>query len=109
MKQTVTFYTFKEAFQEKRPQNFTFDGLWELWKYLAEFEESSGRELELDVVGLCIDFQEESWKSIASNYSIDLDDAEDDDEKYEAVKAYLEIKGALVGEVAGGSFVYRDH
>ena len=109
MKQTVTFYTFKEAFQEKRPQNFTFDGLWELWQYLAEYEESTGEEIELDVIGLCCEYSEETWQTIASAYDIDLSDKEEADDKYDAVKDYLENEGVFVGEVAGGSFVYRQH
>lgn len=107
MKTTVYFYDFKHAFESIRPDNFSREGLEVLWDYLEEYEDSTGEELELDVIALCCDFSEDTWENIASDYRIDLDGCEDDDdEKKEAVKEYLEDQGALVGEVSGG-FVYR--
>ena len=107
MKQTVDFYDFQRAFEQCRPDNFSRQGLGVLWDYLEQYEEDCGEELELDVVALCCDFSEDSWQNIADNYRIDLEDCEDDDEKEEAVREYLEDEGALVGAVSGG-FVYRD-
>lgn len=107
MKQTVNLYEFRRAFEQCRPDNFSREGLSVLWNYLEEYEDSTGVELELDVIALCCDFSEDSTEAIAENYSIDLDDCEDEDEKAEAVREYLEDEGALIGEVAGG-FVYRN-
>jgi hypothetical protein len=107
MKQTVDFYDFKRSFEQCRPDNFSRQGLGVLWDYLEQYEEDCGEELELDVVALCCDFSEDSWENIADNYRIDLEECEDEDEKEEAVREYLEDQGALVGVVAGG-FVYRD-
>lgn len=106
MKSTVDFYEFRSAFERIRPDNFSREGLSVLWDYLEQYEDDCGVELELDVIGLCCDFNEDTWESIANDYRIDLDECEDDEEKAEAVREYLENEGALVGDVAGG-FVYR--
>lgn len=107
MKQSVDCHDFHDAFKRIRPDNFSSEGLSVLWDYLEQYEDDCGVELELDVIGFCCDFSEDTWQNIADNYRIDLEDCEDDDEKEEAVREYLEDQGALVGAVSGG-FVYRD-
>ena len=56
MKQTVNFYTFQKAFQDLRPNSFSYEGLRALFEYIEETEESTGFEVELDVIALCCDF-----------------------------------------------------
>lgn len=106
MKTTVSLYEFRNAFNAIRPDNFSYDGLGVLFEYLEQYEQGMGEEIELDVIAICCDFSEDTWESIASDYRIDLSEFDDDDEKEEAVREYLEDNGALVGEVSGG-FVYR--
>ena len=53
MKQTINEYQFKEAFQSSRPNNFSYEGLTALYDYLEQYEEDTGQEIELDVIGLC--------------------------------------------------------
>lgn len=53
MKQTINFYDFQKAFQDLRPNNFTYYGLRALFEYLEDFEDSTGIEQELDVIELC--------------------------------------------------------
>jgi hypothetical protein len=107
MKQTVGFSEFQDAFTNLRPQNFSLQGLGVLWDYLEQYEEDCGTELELDVIGLCCDFSEDSTENIAAAYDIDLSDCEDEIEKEDRVREYLGENSVLVGEVEGG-FVYRD-
>ena len=107
MKTTVSLEDFRYAFKLARREDFSYHGLKELFNYLEEYEDSTGEEVELDVIALCCDFSEDTWQEIAQNYDIDLTDAELGGEKYEIVKEYLEDQGALVGEVEGG-FVYRN-
>lgn len=107
MKTTVSLYDFREAFRTcGRAEQFSYEGLEVLFDYLEQYEEDTGEELELDVVALCCDFYEDTVEAIAANYSIDLTDREDEDEKAEVVREYLEDNGAFVGAVTGG-FVYR--
>lgn len=106
MKTTVSLYDFRDAFQHLRPDNFTYEGLTALYEYFEQFEADTGEELELDVIAICCDFSEDTWQNIAENYSIDLDDCDDDEEKQEAVADYLTNQGAYVAHVGDG-FVYR--
>ena len=75
MKQTINFYDFQKAFQDLRPNSFTYEGLRALFGYIEETEESTGFEVELDVIALCCDFIEyASEEEYASEYSDDLED-----------------------------------
>lgn len=107
MKTTVSLEDFRYAFKLARREDFSYHGLKELFNYLEEYEDSTGEEVELDVIALCCDYSEDTWQEIAQNYDIDLTEAELGGEKYEIVREYLEDQGVLVGEVEGG-FVYRN-
>jgi predicted ArsR family transcriptional regulator len=107
MKQTINVYQFRDAFRAIRPNNFSYEGLGVLFEYLEQYEEDTGEEMELDVIAICCDFSEDTWQNIAQNYRIDLSDCEDDEDRKEAVKTWLEDEGALVGEGDEG-FVYRN-
>mgnify|MGYP000352508191 CR=1 FL=1 len=106
MKTTVDFYDFARSFEQCRPDNFSREGLMCLFEYFEQYEEDTGEELELDVIAFCCDFSEDTVEAIAANYSIDLEDL-DEEEQVEAMREYLKDNGALIGEVAGG-FVYRN-
>ena len=112
MKTAVSLYDFREAFRTMgRAEQFSYEGLEVLFDYLEQYEDDTGEELELDVVALCCDFYEDTVAEIARNYSIDLNDADPEDDDYEEqceniVRDYLEDNGAFVGAVTGG-FVYR--
>lgn len=105
MKTTVSRYDFERAFTDAdRKENFSYEGLSVLFDYLEEYEESTGQEIELDVIALCCEYSEDTPDDIIQNYSIDVDGM-DDDEKIDAVREYLEENTQLVGETATG-FVY---
>jgi hypothetical protein len=81
MKQTVNYYDFKKAFfMADRADQFSGRGLSALFDHLVEYEESSGEEMELDVVALCCDYIEyKSAIDACAQYTgfgcdIDLDD-----------------------------------
>ena len=111
MKTTVSLYDFERAFADyNRKENFSYEGLRLLFEYFEEYEESTGEEIELDVISICCDYSEESTSDIARNYSIDLAHLDAEDEDYEeqcaeAVREYLEQNTTIVGETSTG-FVY---
>lgn len=106
MKTTLSNHDFVEAFRQcDRLDNFSFEALDLLFAYFEEYEESTGAEIELDVVAICCDFNEDDADDIIANYSIDVEGM-DDDEKIEAVRDYLQDNTQLVGETATG-FVYQ--
>lgn len=70
MKQTINFYDFQKAFQDLRPNNFSYQGLRALFEYLEELEDNIGEEIEFDVIALCCDFIEyESAEEYHNDYS----------------------------------------
>ncbi len=58
MKQTVNEHTFHRAFEQLRPDQFTYQGLNALYDYLIDFEDGTGEEVELDVIGICCEYRE---------------------------------------------------
>ena len=107
MKTTVDFYDFREAFRNyDRESSYTREGLMMLFEYFEELEGDLGEEIELDVIAICCDYDENHWEDVAANYSIDLEDCEDEDDKIEAVRDYLSDNTTLVGEPLPGTFLY---
>ncbi len=76
MKQTVVFNDFVEAFNRyNRIDNFSMDGLRALFDYLERLEEDTGEEIELDVIGLCCDYEEyENFREIKQELNVDTMD-----------------------------------
>ena len=99
MKQTVNFSDFVGAFRAcDRYDQFGYQALMVIFEYLEELEESTGQELELDVVAICCDYATDNWEAIAENYSIDLDGLDDEEEKQEAVIEYLNENTIVLGQ-----------
>jgi len=79
MKTTVNLTEFRRAFIEYgRVDNFTYEGLEALFQWVEEYEDSTGEEMELDVIAFCCDFTEyESLEQFQRNYSEDYETLED--------------------------------
>lgn len=112
MHQTVNVYQFRDAFRNMgRGDNFSYEALGILFEYLEEYEEASDSPLELDVIALCCDFNEMSWREVAEYYYVDLSDCEDDDERADAVREYLNDNTVVCGEFEdsqnGTTFVFQ--
>ena len=107
MKTYISQYDFRRAFEECRPDNFSYDGLKVLFEYLEEYEMDIGEELELDVIGLCCDFSESTFEDIAALYNIEIDINENEDEQKQQVIDFLQSEGAYVGETLN-SIIYKD-
>jgi len=116
MKTTVNVFDFVAAFKKIRPDNFSHAALVTLFDYLEEYEQSSGEELELDVIALCCDFSENDAFEIAKFYNLDLgeyagaDTVMDEDARQAVlsiVRDFLDEAGVLVGLTDDDTFVYR--
>ncbi len=102
MKQTLSLSDFHDAFiRMDRKENFSREAREILFDYFEEIYP----DMELDVIAICCDFYEDSWEDVALNYSIDLSECSDDEEKEEAVREYLEDYTYIVGKTPSG-FVY---
>jgi len=108
MKTTTTLSSFVQAFRTmNRVEHFSYDGLEALFNYLEELEKDTGEEIELDVIAICCDYAESTAEEIASDYRIDLSEAEGDDDEIESiVEEYLNENTMLVAKLDNGNFVY---
>lgn len=103
MKQTIDLHAFRRAFQDyNRMDNFSWEGLELLFYYCEE----CSPEMELDVIGLCCDYCEDTPENIAENYSIDIEGLDDDEEISDAVLDYLTERTSVVGQTSSGDIIY---
>lgn len=77
MKQEINMYQFERAFVKmNRGEQFSYNGLRALYNYIEEYEEDTGKEVELDVIALCCDYTEyDSLEEFQADYG----------EKYESI------------------------
>lgn len=124
MKTTVNNYQFRRAFDEMdRTTNFSYDGLNALFDYLEEYEESTGEEIELDVIALCCDYTEyanvqEFVAAYDDSYIVwDVEPEEaDEEEGTEAVVGEIDYEATLdrirdnttVIDIDGESFIIQN-
>lgn len=109
MKTTVDNHAFVEAFRAyDRTDNFSVEALDLLFEYLEQYEQDSGQELELDVIAICCDFYEQDARSVNSEYDLELDlDDLDDDEAAEAVAEALNDHTSVVGTTSAGTVIFQ--
>ena len=91
MHNNVNFDMFADAFRRMGRENqFSREALEALFNYLEEYEQDTGEDLELDVVGLCCEFTEyESAITAAADYGVTSElEAED----YEDAESYEDAK-----------------
>lgn len=68
MKEYVSVYTFRDRFlqSDTYKNNFTYEGLTALYEYLEEYEESTGTEIDFDMIALCCEYSEydSAWEAM---------------------------------------------
>jgi len=78
MKKTINFYDFERAFVDcGRSDHFSYEAKKAIFEYLESYEEDTGEEIELDVVGVCCDFSESSLEEINSDNGESFDTLDD--------------------------------
>ncbi len=93
-----------------RSEDFTPAGIRVLFDYLEGISKVSGEDVNLDIIGLCCDYREDTFSDIASNYRIDLTDhygetIENEEEIKRIVLDYLK-KNTVVCGVTDTTAVY---
>jgi hypothetical protein len=107
MIQTINKYGFEQAFKQAgRGEQFSYAALNALFDYFEEYEESTGEQIELDVVAICCEYEESSLSEIADNYSINLEGLEGE-ERIETVVKFMENHTTIVGMVDDETMVYQ--
>jgi hypothetical protein len=106
VKITVTEYMFIDHMRAVRPDNFSYEGLQELFSYL---DEAMGEETELDLIGICCDFSQCSLKEFLDSFSDVEEDLEeplaDDEAIREAITDYIEKNGYWYAFVEDGQCI----
>lgn len=66
----ITLCEFEQAFNDAgRSNQFSFEGLKTLFNMLEVFEDSTGEQIELDVIALCCEFTEyQSLEELQNSY-----------------------------------------
>ena len=79
MIQTINKSDFTTAFHRMgRGNNFTYEGLIALYDYLEDYEDSTGVQIELDVIAFCCEYVEyESLEEFQEDYSEDYQSIEE--------------------------------
>ena len=104
MKTSINKYDFRDAFKAAaRENNFSYDGLDVLFDYFEEYEDSTGEEIELDVIAICCEFNESTPEEIAADYAIDI---EDDGNQLNNVLDYLHDHTQVAGVTSEGNIIY---
>jgi predicted ArsR family transcriptional regulator len=105
--QTLTQGQFIEAFkQSSRASQFSYEALEAIFNHIEELSDDLGEPVEFDMVAICCEWSEMTWQEIAEQYSVDLSDCEDDDERIEAVEYHLNEQTVGVYRMADDSFVF---
>jgi hypothetical protein len=106
MKQTISLSNFRDAFQRaNRGNQFSYEALELIFDYIEEYEESTGEEIELDVIGLCCEWAEDTPENIARSYDIDLE-GKSGSAALMLVYAYLNDETQVAGVTDSGSIVF---
>lgn len=102
----IGFCEFCDAFRDAgRAENFSYQGKRALFDYLEEYSDSMGEPVELDVIALCVEYNEDDIATIIKEYSIDVSDAIDEEDKTDIVREYLNKNTIIIGETSSG-FVF---
>jgi hypothetical protein len=111
MKMTLNTSQIADALKNDTCARWSYNGSLALAKYLEEYEESTGEELELDVCAIRCDFYEySSLLDWADEYlGEDNSKLDDDDaicERENEIREYIQDHGQLI-EFDGGVIVSR--
>ena len=100
MIQTINEYDFKDAFRNGQyKNNFSYEGLGALFEYLEEYEDSTGEQVELDIIALCCEYSEyEDLEEYLKDYGTDINkkDYDDDDDFKDAVIEEIQDKTTFI-------------
>jgi hypothetical protein len=86
MKKTIDLNDFRNAFIDYgRANHFSYQGLKILFEQLEQLEQEQDQESELDVIGLCCDFNETTLTEWQHDYGNDKTEKMTDTEKLDYI------------------------
>lgn len=105
MIQTITVSDFRDAFRNMgRTDQFSYEGLELIFDYIEEYEGITGEQVELDVIGICCEWCEQSPEDIAMAYNLEICVSEEN--TLQTVLEYLHDETQVAGVTDAGTVVY---
>jgi hypothetical protein len=105
--QTMDKYAFFNAFNNSsRKDQFSNEALEAIFEYMEEYSDSTGENVEFDIVGICCEWSEMTWQDVAMSYGVDLSQCTDDDERIGEVESFLCDNTQFQALPDGESFVF---
>ena len=105
MIQTISIYDFRDAFKRYgRSDQFSHEGLELIFDYIEEYEDSTGEQVELDPVGICCEWCEQSPEDLALAYNLEICVSEEN--TLQTVLEYLHDETQVAGVTDSGTVVY---
>lgn len=105
MIQTISVYDFRDAFKRcGRGDQFSYEGLGLIFDYIEEYEGSTSEQIELDVIGICCEWCEQSPEDIAMAYNLEICVSEEN--TLQTVLDYLHDETQVAGVTDAGAIVY---
>jgi len=68
MKKNVSLKDFIQGFKDFGMDYFTIEGYEVLYNYLIDLEEDTGREIDFDVIAICCDYSEYTFKELLEEF-----------------------------------------
>jgi len=107
MYQRITFSDFADTFRRHdRGDQFSYYALRALFDHLENVEEDTGEQIELDVIGLCCDYEESTVDDLINDCDLDVSGCEDDDDRHELVEKFLNKHTVIIWQ-RGDMFLYQ--
>lgn len=111
--QTVNFSMFCDMFTRMgRQDQFSYEAKQAIFNHIESLSEDTGEDFQMDVVGICCEYSEDTAEDINESYSIGIEREEDElEEDFTArinseVEEYLEQHTQVVHNDNNGTFVY---
>jgi hypothetical protein len=113
MKQTVDRYEFLKQFEQVRPNSFSRSALNLLFDYFEEYEDSTGEEIEFDIIAIDCEYSEAFPDEIIRDYALEdafeseFIDKGNDLSRKNGIIEHLRDHTQYVGETESGTLVYQ--
>ena len=104
MIQTLRLSDFTNAFRNSnRDGQFSYEALELIFDYIEDYERDTGEQVELDVIGLCCEWAEDTPENIAAAYDIEFADYKEAEQE---VLNYLYSRTQVLGVTEKNTIVY---
>lgn len=108
MKTTINRSQFHDAFHRAgRGGQFSYEARNLLFDYFEDVEESTGEELELDVVAICCEYEESTTDELAEYFEHMMDPSYNPPETAQDWLNWLSSETDVVGATSKDTVVYQ--